>query len=74
VGLGLLALFAAGLRVSALFHGVVLAALPADVVRAAISLALVAGAAAAAAGCALLIRSGGAAGTAGRRPRASVET
>lgn len=49
-GLGLLAIFGAGLGGAALFHGVVLSALPAPAARAAVALGLAAGAVAAVAG------------------------
>jgi hypothetical protein len=54
VALGLLALVAGGLKVDALLHGVVFAALPDALVRVAVAVALGAGAAAVAFGCALL--------------------
>jgi hypothetical protein len=53
--LGLLALFAGGLKIDALLHGVVFAALPDELVRVTVAVALGAGAAALAFGCALLI-------------------
>jgi len=49
-GLGLLAIFGAGLGGAALFHGVVLSALPAPAARAAVAVGLAAGAVAAVAG------------------------
>jgi dipeptidyl aminopeptidase/acylaminoacyl peptidase len=54
-GLGLLALFTGGTKVAALLHSGVLSALPSDLARSVVVLALTSGAVAAACGCVLLL-------------------